>query len=168
MKHLLFILLLAGCATKVDYEKPAEHLDLAYQFLGYTERTHTKELKTFIGFNPRYTEWCAGFMNRILEHSGMESLNTIKSRYPLAARSFLNYGTPVFEDDVKPGDLLIFIRGNSGWQGHVGLYVGQEVIKGRTYYRVLGGNQSNEVNISLYPKYKLLGIRRPYGAGTRT
>lgn len=161
MKKLLLILLLAGCSEQIQHEKPPAHLDLAYQYLGYTERTHSRELKAFIGFNPIYTEWCAGFVNNVLENSGYSSVETKNFPYPLAARSYLRYGQPLLEDEMQLGDILIFSRGKSGWQGHVGFYVGKEVIKGKTYYRVLGGNQSNEVNISLYPKYKLLGIRRP-------
>jgi hypothetical protein len=39
--------------------------------------------------------------------------------------------------------------------GHVGFYAGTEGSK----VLVLGGNQSDEVNISRYPKNRILGIR---------
>ena len=160
MKKLLLITILAGCGVQIEDDKPPAHLDIAYAMLGYSERTHTRELKAFLSFNPRYTEWCAGFVNKVLETSGYDSVDTLKLGNPLMARSYLKYGDMVLEDELQPGDILIFRRGSEWWQGHVGFYVGTEIVRGRKYYRVLGGNQSNEVNISLYPEYRLLGIRR--------
>lgn len=160
-KVIALVLLLSGCSSDNFYnEDYPHHLEVAYSFLGYTERQNTKELKAFIGINPRYTEWCAAFLNSVLEASGYHSAETLNYPYPLAARSYLSYGDPLLESEARPGDILIFKRGNSSWKGHVGFYVGEEKIRGRKYYRVLGGNQSNEVNISLYPEHKLLGIRR--------
>jgi len=162
MKKFLLLLFLAGCSVPIKYEKPPEHLSIAYSLLGYSEITHTKELKAFLDFNPRYTEWCAGFVNKVLEASREESVDTLNLGNPLLARSYLKYGEMVLESELQKGDILIFRRGNQWWQGHVGFYVGTEIVRGRKYYRVLGGNQDNEVNISLYPEYKLLGIRRAY------
>ena len=51
----------------------------------------------------------------------------------------------------------VFKRGNSSWQGHVAFYLGETA--GRIY--VLGGNQSNSVSVTSYPKSKLLGYRTP-------
>ena len=96
----------------------------------------------------------------MLESSGNHSVDTLKLGNPLLARSYLKYGDLVLEDELQKGDILIFRRGSEWWQGHVGFYVGTEIVRGRKYYRVLGGNQDNEVNISLYPEYRLLGIRR--------
>jgi len=42
----------------------------------------------------------------------------------------------------------------------VGFYVGTEFKNDRKYYRILGGNQSNMVNIELYLANRALGIRR--------
>ena len=161
MKKLLLILFLAGCSEKIQYEEPPTYLDTAYALLGYSELKHSKELNVFLELNPRYTEWCAAFVNKVLEYSGKESVETLNYGNHLLARSYLKYGDMILEDEIRPGDILIFKRGDEWWQGHVGFYVGEEIIKGKKYYRVLGGNQSNEVNISLYPEYRLLGIRRP-------
>ena len=51
------------------------------------------------------------------------------------------------------GDVLVFSR-NGG--GHVGFYVGEDT----THYHVLGGNQSDSVNIARIAKNRLFGIRR--------
>lgn len=152
-------LLLAGCVSSV-YNYPA-HIQTAYEYLGYTERDHRVELTQFLGVNPRRTEWCAAFVNGILEENNYASTRTNGSPHYLLARSYLEYGDMILQAEVQNGDIMIFTRGRSGWQGHVGFYVGQEFINGVLYYRVLGGNQSNEVNITLFPEHKLLGIRRP-------
>ena len=51
----------------------------------------------------------------------------------------------------------MFPRGNKGWQGHVGFYVGRHA-SGK--WVILGGNQSNSVRYDLYDPKKALGIRR--------
>ena len=97
--------------------------------------------------------WCAAFVGAMLERSGMRSTRS------LAARSYLQWGNKVAVDDAKPGDIVVFKRGNSSWEGHVAFFVRQT--KASIY--VLGGNQSNAVNVKAYPKSKLLGIRRAEG-----
>lgn len=95
------------------------------------------------------TAWCAGFVGAMLKRAGMPNSGS------LAARSYLKYGTPV--DTPEPGDIVVFSRGNSTWEGHVGFYVGET----DTAVKVLGGNQSNKVSIANYSKTRLLGYRRP-------
>jgi len=66
-------------------------------------------------------------------------------------------GQPLTLLDAQPGDVVIFKRGNSSWQGHVAFFV-----KDRgALIDVLGGNQSNAVNVKGYQSAALLGIRRP-------
>tara|TARA_A200000113_G_scaffold182363_1_gene168496 strand:+ start:1744 stop:2283 length:540 start_codon:yes stop_codon:yes gene_type:complete len=69
----------------------------------------------------------------------------------LSARAWLTWG----QEAVYPslGDVLVFARGGGG---HVGLYVGEDY----THFHVLGGNQSNEVNIMRIKRDRLLGARR--------
>ena len=95
------------------------------------------------------TAWCAGFCGAILKRAGMPNSGS------LAARSYLKYGTPVETPQV--GDIVVFSRGNSTWEGHVGFFVGET----DTSVKVLGGNQSNKVSIASYSKTRLLGYRRP-------
>lgn len=73
----------------------------------------------------------------------------------LGARNWLQFG-----NSVAPcyGSVLVFWRGSkSGWQGHVGFYAGED----NTAFHVLGGNQSNSVNIARVSKSRLLGARWP-------
>lgn len=102
------------------------------------------------------TAWCAAFVGAMLKRAG------IKGTGKLTARSYLDWGVPVERKDARPGDIVIFERGNSSWQGHVGFFV-----KDRgALIDVLGGNQSNAVNVKGYQASKLLGIRRAEKATT--
>jgi uncharacterized protein (TIGR02594 family) len=130
----------------------------AAQYLNYTERANRQELKEFIGVDPMRTEWCAAFVNAVLEESDIVSNNN--HAYPLTARAFLDWGQKVSKDDIKPGDIVVFPRGDQGWQGHVGFYLRTVKLNGLDYYLILGGNQNNKVSIVPYRASKALGIRR--------
>ena len=117
----------------------------------------SQELKEFLGVDPVRTEWCAAFVNAVLEESGIPGSESV-SNHPLTARSFLKWGEKV--DEPLPGDIVIFPRGNVSWQGHVGFYIGTIVRNNIKYYLILGGNQTNSVNIEYYRASKAIGIRR--------
>ena len=97
------------------------------------------------------TAWCAAFVGAMLKRAG------VKGTGKLNARSYLDWGTPVDRKNAQTGDVVVFKRGNSSWQGHVAFFV-----KDRgALIDVLGGNQSNAVNVKGYQAAALLGIRRP-------
>lgn len=99
--------------------------------------------------------WCAAYVGAVLAELGLPNTGRLN------ARSYLDWGVPVELADAKPGDVVIFSRGDpSGWQGHVAFLVrfdGDKIL-------CRGGNQSNEVNDALYAVSRLLGIRRAVGA----
>jgi uncharacterized protein (TIGR02594 family) len=99
--------------------------------------------------------WCAAFVGAMLERCGISGTGKLN------ARSYLDWGVPVELENARPGDVVIFKRGNSTWQGHVAFYVDQN----GSSIKVLGGNQSDAVNVKPYSKAKLLGIRRAKGQG---
>lgn len=112
---------------------------------------------------PDSVPWCSSFICYVVEKAGMGSTNS------MMARSWLKWGISVRKDPM-PGDIVVYWRGQkSGWKGHVGIYLrtnrdGSIV--------TLGGNQSDEVNITAYNSSKLLDIRRsskarPYTAQDR-
>lgn len=75
---------------------------------------------------------------------------------PLGARTWMTFGAPC---DPTLGAVLVFWRGTrNGWQGHVGLYAGEEA---NGTLHVLGGNQSNKVCIARLGRDRLLGARWP-------
>ena len=136
-----------------------EVLNPVYQgikYLDYTEKENRSELKELTGVDPVRIEWCAAYVNAILEESQIPSNKDHK--YPLTARAFLDWGKSV--DEPVMGDVVVFPRGNQGWQGHVGFYVKEQTIDGVLYYYILGGNQNNSVTVKLFRADRALGIRR--------
>lgn len=119
------------------------------------ERQDRKELSELVGVDPVRTEWCAAFVNAVLELDGIPSNNDHK--YPLTARAFLDWGSPINPQDIQKGDLVIFPRGTQGWQGHVGFYIGRA---DNGSWIILGGNQDNQVRYDYYDPKRALGIRR--------
>ena len=94
--------------------------------------------------------WCSIFMNHVADLAGLE--RTGKA----TARSWLDVGIEI--DQPKTGDVVIFWRESiNSWKGHVGIYIND---RGDGRIRVLGGNQSNAVNIRSYSKGQVLGYRR--------
>lgn len=134
-----------------------EHIQTALNKYGFNEYQHRTVLREYVGVDPKRTEWCAAFVNAVLNESGIPGSESV-SNVPLMARSFLTWGETI--QDPKAGDLVVFPRGKVGWQGHVGFYVGSIYRNNVEYYRILGGNQNNSVNIEIYPASKALGIRR--------
>ena len=102
--------------------------------------------------------WCSTFANYICW------LARLPRSKDLRARSWLNIGIGIQLDQAEPGDIVIIKRGkgeqpgpeNTTAQGHVGFYSG---ITG-DLIEILGGNQSDTVKISRYPRSRLLGVRR--------
>ena len=102
----------------------------------------------FSGVQNDDVAWCSAFVNAIC------SILKLPMSYDLLARSWLNVGIETKKPEM--GDLAIFWRGSKNAStGHVGFFIGE--FNDSIY--VLGGNQNNEVNISLFPKYQLLGYR---------
>jgi uncharacterized protein (TIGR02594 family) len=95
------------------------------------------------------TSWCSAFVNACAKRAGFEYSGK------LDARSWLNVGHDV--KDPIPGDIVVFWREDkNSWKGHVGVYINRI----GDFIYVLGGNQSNMVNIAPYNVEKLLGYRR--------
>ena len=99
--------------------------------------------------NDDETPWCAIFMNWVAMKANLKRSNKAD------ARSWLSAGIEVKVPDA--GDIVVFWRGSpESWKGHVGIYINEE----NNLIRILGGNQSDQVNISKYNKEKVLGYRR--------
>lgn len=158
------VFLVAGCTnttsnfmmrnnnTSVDIYYAAKHI-------GLHEVRNRKQIKKLLGVDPVRIEWCAAFVNAMLASQDMSGSDSV-SDYPLMARSFLYWGESVDHDHAQVGDIMVFSRGRNNWQGHVGFYIGTVNRNGLIYYKILGGNQNNSINITEYPANRLLGIRR--------
>lgn len=161
------IILAGGCTPKAIHSDEVQlfrwkqqyrHVLVAGEYIDLHERTDRSQLRQFMGIDPLYTEWCAAFLNAVLAESGMPGSETV-SDYPLTAKSFLEWGSPVEYGQV--GDVVVFNRCCEAWKGHVGIIVGVEVTKDNNIiYDVLGGNQDNTVSIKKFNKRRAVAIRR--------
>lgn len=93
--------------------------------------------------------WCGLFIAYVCKKANLDI--NMSARESLWALNWNKFGER--QNVAMLGDLLTFRR-NSG--GHVGIYVGEDA----TCYHVLGGNQSNMVNITRVEKTRLSQIRR--------
>lgn len=96
------------------------------------------------------TPWCGGFVGYCMAQAGHEG-----PKIPERASAWGDWGkacAPV------PGAVAVFTRAGGG---HVGFLVGQS---DASWY-VLGGNQSNQVNIMPIDKARLSATRWPAGVG---
>lgn len=143
---------------KYELQSDPKWLKEAWDHKGLKEIKGSRDNRTIVEFFKEVghgwvkddeTAWCAAFVGACLAAADLPHTGS------LAARSYLQWG----QKTTKPrrGDVVVFKRGNSSWQGHVAFYVGQD----SRYVYVLGGNQSNAVNVKGYSKSKLLGYRTP-------
>lgn len=107
------------------------------------------KLRGLVG-TARKVPWCAGFVNAMLERAGIRSTRSDSSR------SYLNYGVKLSEP--KYGCVVTFSRDGSG---HVGFVVGKTESGALL---VLGGNQSDAVNIKAFKTDRVTGYCYPEGA----
>lgn len=101
------------------------------------------------GIKDDETPWCAAFVGAMLERAGIKS-----SRFE-SAKSYLDWGVQL--DEPIKGCVVVFSRDGGG---HVGFVIGQD--KGGSLL-VLGGNQSDEVNVRAFPRRRVTGYRWPKG-----
>jgi len=151
----VIVILMAGWLSSGCTVRDLDPTASAQTFIGLQERQDRQELRDLIGVDPVRTEWCAAFVNAILEIDGIPGSESV-SDVPLMARSFLNWGEPVNPEDIQRGDVVIFPRGNEGWKGHVGFFIAEE----KGHWIILGGNQRNEVRYDYFKPSRALGIRR--------
>lgn len=97
-------------------------------------------------------DWSSAFANWICLKLGLVRSGNLN------AQSWLNVGQ--ITSFPHHGDIVVFWKENkNSWKGHVGFFAGFTGTKEADIY-CLGGNQQNEVNISVFPNERLLGFRR--------
>ena len=133
-------------------------IELARQFIGLHEvkgREHNPEILKMWkdikrgGIKDDETPWCAAFVGAMLERAGIQS-----SRFE-GARSYASWGEKLAEP--TDGCVVVFSRDGGG---HVGFIVGQD--SGGNLL-VLGGNQSDAVNVKAFPRSRVTAYRWPAG-----
>lgn len=95
------------------------------------------------------TPWCSLFVAVTILRAGREPLRRYSA---LRARDWATWG--IASPKPELADILVFQRPGGG---HVGYYVGED----ESCYHVLGGNQSNMVNITRIEKSRCIAVRRP-------
>lgn len=139
---------------------------LAERFIGTTEilgNMHNPHIIAMLKLDSKWPDgdevpWCSAFINYIC---WLLRLPRSKS---LMARSWLEVGKPIHMIQAKPGfDVVILKRGKdqpgpevTSAPGHVGFYAGEV----DNHILLLGGNQSNQVNVTPYDTHRVLGFRR--------
>jgi uncharacterized protein (TIGR02594 family) len=96
--------------------------------------------------------WCSSFQNWSFDRCGIEPTRS------KAARSWLDWGIEL-QRPVLGCVCVLWREARKSAKGHVGLWLGQDK---RGVY-LLGGNQSNAVNVMHYPHARVLdgGFRWP-------
>ena len=134
-------------------------LKIARSFIGVKETPGPKHSATIMDWLRKLkswikddeTPWCGTFVAAVMQEAGLP--------YPavyVRAKEWASYGANLRSTHVAPGAILVFSREGGG---HVGFYVGED----STAYHVLGGNQSNAVNITRIAKSRCIAIRWPKG-----
>lgn len=99
------------------------------------------------------TPWCGLFVGHcIASQLPSEALPT----NPLGARQWQKFGRRC---DPQAGAVMVFWRvSRADGRGHVGFYVAEDA---HGFYHIVGGNQSDAVNVSRVPKGRFLDARWP-------
>lgn len=143
----------------IAWEGEPPHLTVARKYIGVHEiagKRHNEKILALrraahTGIENDDDPWCADFVNGVVEEAGFRSARTA------GARKTLELGVAL--DGPAVGAIVVFWRGSrSGWQGHTGFVVGKDRDGN---LMVLGGNQSDAVNIKPFSRSRVLGYRWP-------
>jgi uncharacterized protein (TIGR02594 family) len=97
------------------------------------------------------TDWSSAFIHWVLKQTGLTGTGS------LVDRSWMNWGTA---SQLRPGCVAVFWRDSpEGVASHAGFLVSVQDDGNRL--AILGGNQSNQVSIAVFPKSRFLGCRWP-------
>lgn len=106
----------------------------------------TEVTETYSGDN---VAWCGLFVAFCMADNGLPIIDT-----PLWAKSWNSYGTSLIVPQF--GAIMVFTREGGG---HVGFYVDED----SESYHILGGNQTDSVNVEHHSKPTCIGHRWPPG-----
>lgn len=138
-------------------------MDLALRKKGLHENRDNRDLRAFLNSDgstlgdPAKKPWCGDFVETCI---AVTLPTEVLPTNPYLARNWLKFGKTV--DPACFGSVLVFWRiSRSGSAGHVGFYYSEDARN----YHVLGGNQSDSINISAISKNRFLGARFPNSGG---
>lgn len=133
-------------------------MGIAMQELGQSEvlgSNHNPKIVEYLKttgswWNSDETAWCSGFVNWAVSKSNIIGTNSAR------ALSWKNWGNSISQ--ASYGSIAILDYNNG--RGHVGFVLGQN-LNGDII--LLGGNQSNMVNLSVFPANEIDGYIYPTG-----
>lgn len=156
--------------------------EIAQRFVGLREipgAMHEPQILAMLKLDQAWPEgdevpWCSAFVNYVAH------LLRLPRSKDLRARSWLRIGEPIHWREAEPGfDLVVLQRGGGNQPGadvidapgHVGFFAGWpsteslpmpdlSPVRMPGQVEVLGGNQSDEVNVSTFSGKRILSIRR--------
>lgn len=102
------------------------------------------------------TPWCAAAMSAMFDLAGYADPATVR------ARDFEDYGVEACTPEVGR-TIVVLSRGRNPAKGHVGFFAGFSERGGVRYVEVLGGNQSNAINVAAYRADRVVAYRDPEG-----
>lgn len=120
-----------------------------HEILGVKDNQFILDCFKFTNYKASHDEvpWCAAFVSRVLEESGY------KSSHSAWAFDFSNYGT---KSELKAGAIVVFKWATGG--GHVSII--DHMVDEHTV-ACCGGNQSDMVKISQFPRASIIALRWP-------
>lgn len=144
--------------------KTVPWMETARSHFGLKEIKGPKHNQTIIGWAKEIGGWIENFYKTdeipwcglFLAHCMLANKIKITIKNPLGARNWNEFG---FKTTPRFGAIMVFSRKGGG---HVGFYVSEDA----TTYHILGGNQSDQVNIAKVAKSRFLGARWPNGYKT--
>ena len=152
----------------MSYEKRLLAFNIATRFAGIKEvggNVDNPQIMAMLKLDNAWPSndevpWCSGFVNYVCW------LIRLPRSKDLRARSWLTVGQGIDFGDADTGDIVVLKRGKGDQPGpevidapgHVGFFAGYD--NEHKLIEVLGGNQSDTVKVSRYPRSRLLGIRR--------
>lgn len=95
--------------------------------------------------------WCGLFVGWAMLQAGIEP-----PAICVRAKAWADWHANLRPEFLCPGAVLVFDRAGGG---HVAFYVGEDA----THYHVLGGNQSDSVNVMRVAKDRCIARRWPHG-----
>lgn len=130
-------------------------LDIAKKYLGQHEIFGKRDNQFILdcfkhtSYQAAHDEvpWCAAFVCRVLEEAGYKSTKSA------AAISYAKYGNA---NNLAAGDIVVFQW--SGGDHHVSIV--DHVVDDK-YVACLGGNQSDMVKYSIFPRANIIATRWP-------
>jgi uncharacterized protein (TIGR02594 family) len=135
--------------------------EAAYSLIGTQEQPGRGSNEAILGwaedlemthYNDDDIPWCGLFVAHCI---GSQMPEEILPTNPLGARKWQHFGHEV---TPRLGAIMVFWRGSpEGWKGHVGFYWAED----NDAYHILGGNQSNAVNVTRIAKNRLISARWP-------